>query len=278
MASRTADVLVVAARRILRPLVKLLLANGVTYPTLANLLKSLYVDVASRDFPIEDRRQTQSRISLLTGVHRKDVKRLTAEVGTPAPLSTVVSMGLQLVAKWVSDPEYQDERGRPRPLPRLASSGGALSFEGLVRAVSKDIRSRAVLDEWLRLGIVTLDAEDRVLLKAEAFVPAQGFEEKIQFLAENVHNHLAAAAHNVAGYLPPLLERAVFYEGLSDDSVAELNALTRERGVALLLEVNRRARELAEQDLGKERARKRIHFGLYFNEATGKIGEDPDGT
>jgi hypothetical protein len=278
MATQTPDVLVGAARRLLKPLVTLLLTHGVTYPTLANLLKSLYVDVANKNFQIEGRPQTHSRISLLSGVHRKDVKRLTAEAGTLAPLSPVVSMGTQLVAKWVTDPEYLDERGRPRPLPRLAGTGAAPSFEGLVRAVSTDIRSRAVLDEWLRLGIATLNPEDRVVLKAEAFVPEKGFEEKVQFLAENVHDHLATAAHNVAGNTPAMMERAVFYEGLTDESVAELNSMTRERGMALLLEVNRRARELAAQDLGKEQARKRIHFGLYFHQATGKIGEDPDET
>ncbi len=64
--------LVMALRRLLRPL----LSFGVQYPYLANLLKLTYVEVATREFPLEDRPHSDSRISLLTGIHRQDVKRL----------------------------------------------------------------------------------------------------------------------------------------------------------------------------------------------------------
>ena len=57
------------------------------------------------------------------------------------------------------------------PLPRLASQGGGASFESLAARVSKDIRSRPMLDELLRLGVVYLDDRDRVVLNVEAFVP-----------------------------------------------------------------------------------------------------------
>jgi hypothetical protein len=65
-----------ALRRLLRPLVKLLTAQGLTYPMLADLLKQIYVDVAVREFALGEAAPTDSRVSLLTGVHRKDVKRL----------------------------------------------------------------------------------------------------------------------------------------------------------------------------------------------------------
>jgi len=67
--------LVAALRHLLRPLVRLLAARGVTYPTLAELLKETYVDVADRDFRLENNSATDSRVSLLSGVHRKYVRR-----------------------------------------------------------------------------------------------------------------------------------------------------------------------------------------------------------
>ena len=182
--------LVSALRRVLRPLVRLMLARGVSFPFVAELLKGLFVEVAEREFALEGKAQTASRLSLLSGVHRKDVRRLRgAALSAGEPMPHSVSLGAQLVAAWLAGARVCDRRGRPRPLARAASAGGEASFEALVARVSKDIRARAVLDEWLRLGIVRLDARDRVCLNAEAFVPARGFEEMAFYFGQNCHDH-----------------------------------------------------------------------------------------
>ena len=90
----------------------------------------------------------------------------------------MVSLGAQLVAVWMGTERYLDDQGNPMPLPRFVSEGGDLSFEALVASVNSDIRSRVVLDEWLRLGVVHMDDERRVCLNAQAFVPAEGFDER----------------------------------------------------------------------------------------------------
>ena len=204
---KLASPVLAALRKILRPLVRLLLTHGVTYPLITDVVKSTYVDVARREFRLTGKRQTDSRISLLTGVHRKDVKRLIEEGDRGGEGAPAVSLGGALVARWLGEADLTDERGNPLPLPRLASDGGKQSFEALVESVSKDIRSRVILDEWLRLGVVRLDRQDRVLLNPEALAPSRDFGEKLQFLEANVHDHLAAAVHNLSGGVPPMLER-----------------------------------------------------------------------
>jgi Family of unknown function (DUF6502) len=258
------DALVRAVKRLLRPLVRLLLTYGVQYPFVAEMLKTTYVGIADREFQVEGKPQTQSRVSLLTGVHRKDVKRLIHERGDGDGVPASVSLGVQIAALWLSDPDFVDENGHPRPLPRSAIKGGSQSFEGLVARVSKDIHSRSILDEWLRLGVATVDDDAFVRLKAEAFVPEKGFEEKVYFLGLNVHDHLATAVHNVAGQDPLWLERAVFYDGLSEESVAELAEMCRELGMKALLEVNRRALKLKRRDANHGLGTQRMNYGLYF--------------
>jgi len=262
--SETNGPLALAVRRVLRPLVRLLLSQRLGYPWLCDVLRELYVEVADREFQLDGKAQTDSRISLLTGVHRKSVRDLRApgrstQVETPP----AISLGAQLVARWVSDPAYTDENGIPLPLPRLASQGGGLSFEALVASVSKDIRARAVLDEWLRLGVVRIDGE-HVILNAEAFVPARGFEEKVFYFGQNLHDHLAAAASNVMGTAPAFLERSVHYDGLRPESVATLAAASEEAGMRALKDINRRAAGLARRDTGVPTARHRLNFGIYF--------------
>lgn len=258
------EALLRAVRRLLAPLVRLLLEHQITFPALSQLLKSVYVEQAERAFALPDRPQTISRLTLLTGIHRKDVKRLreASPPGSAAP--TNVSLGAQLVLRWTAEPEYRGPDGHPRPLPRLAGDRAQPSFEALVESVTNDLRPRAILDEWLRLGIATLDDEDCVHLTTDAFVPSRGFDEKAYYLGRNVHDHLAAARHNLSGSDGPLFERAVYYAKLRAASVSELEALASEVGMEALQRVNRRARELQREDAGHAEATQRMNFGAYF--------------
>jgi hypothetical protein len=264
-------VLVRALRLALRPLVRLMLARGITYPYLADLLKGLFVEVADRDFRLGDRPPTDSRVSLVSGVHRKDVSRLRALLEQDeAVVPSVVPRGALLVAQWMGDPRFLGEDGEPLPLPRLASEGGERSFESLVAGVNTDIRSRVVLDEWLRLGVVQIDDQGRVCLNTDAFVPTQGDEGKAHYLGLNLHEHAAAAVHNLLGEGAPLMERSVHYNALSPASVARLARLSEQMGMKALLAVNRAAREAEADDLAAAQAAgeappsERITLGVYF--------------
>jgi hypothetical protein len=245
--------------------VRLLIDRGVPFGQLAEVLKGVYVDAALHDFPLESKQPTDSRVTLLTGVHRKDVKRLRSQDRSEPGPPRSVSLGALLVARWTGSATYLDAEGRPRPLPRKTGRRGP-SFESLVASVSSDIRARAVLDEWLRLGVVHLDAEDRVCLNVEAFVPARGFEEKAWYFGQNLHDHIAAAARNLLESKPPFLERSVHYPDLTPDSISELSKLAARAGMEALQTVNRRALELRRRDARDPGATRRMRFGLYFFE------------
>jgi len=262
--SQPALSLVNALRRQLRPLVKLLMKSGITFPFLVDLLKELFVEVAEKDFKLDNKEQTDSRINFLTGIHRKDVKRLRNGNLSKHSIPDSVSLGAQLVASWIGTDQFLDSNNNPLPLPRLIKQGGEQSFEALVTSVNKDIRSRAVLDEWLDLGIVTLDKQDRVCLNTNAFIPERGFDEKAWFFGENMHDHMAAASHNMLGKRPPFLDRAVFYDQLSQRSIDELRLISEQSGMRLLRKLNRRALELQESDKTQSDNTQRMRFGIYF--------------
>jgi len=256
--------LIVALRKLLRPLIKLLLINGITYPLLSNLLKSLYVEVARNEFVLSGKPQTDSRVSLLSGVHRKDVKRLAegSQQELDAPLT--VTLGAKLVAVWTTNRIYLDENGKHIPLPRQVSEGGLKSFEGLVSSVSKDIRSRVILDEWLRIGIAHIDNNDLVRLNTNAFIPENGYDEKAYYFGQNLHDHIAAGAHNILGEKPAFLDRSVYYDNLSLVSVEELAELSKAMGMQALIEINKRAKDLQEVDITNKNANHRINFGVFY--------------
>lgn len=258
---------VAAISHLLRPLVRLLLTYSISFQTFCELVKSVYVRVVEDEFRLAYKPQTDSRISLLTGINRREVNRLRKEPATGINLSHHASMSAQLHAIWSGDPDYLNTQGQPVPLPRLASKADSRSFESLVQSVSKDFRARVVLDEWIRQGIVTLDNNDRVHLCADAFIQPQGIEEKFYYLGQNIHDHLAATVHNLVESAPPFLERCVFYDKLSAKSAMELAEYSRTVGMRALHAVNKRAAELQKLDQGNPDAVYRANFGIYnFNE------------
>jgi Family of unknown function (DUF6502) len=263
--------LTIALQRLMRPLVRLLLANGITYPFLSGLMKAVYVDVAVKDFPLPGKSQTDSRISLLSGVHRKDVRRFRHDVvDNPGVPASAISLGAELLTKWTTHPDYIDATGNPVGLPRLSGKHNEKSFESLVESVSKDIRSRVVLDEWLRIGVARLDEQNNVCLNVDAFIPAKGFDEKAFYFGQNMHDHIAAGMKNLMSDPSPYFDRCVYHDMLTPSSVKALDDLVRELGMQALQSINRKALELKQQqDPADTTARFRMNFGLYFyNEYT----------
>lgn len=252
-----------AIRHLLRPLVRFLVARGITYPMFSTMLKSIFVDVAEKDFKLPNKQQTDSRINLLTGIHRKDVKRLreTPADDDSAPWS--VSLGAMLVARWTGSDRYLDNNGLPIPLPRQSDTN-APSFDELVASVSKDIRSRVILDQWLDLGIVSITDDKNVKLNTRAFVPEKGFDELAYYFGRNLHDHVATAVHNISGNDPKLLERSVYYDKLSPESVETIRELATELAMDALQTINRRALEMQQNDKSSDNASSSFNFGSYF--------------
>lgn len=270
-----------AVHTLLRPLVRLLLSFQITFPVFQQWLKAAYVEIADKEFRLKDKPQTDTRISLLTGIHRKDMKRLRHEESNEQGSPDNISIGVQLAAHWMGQSDFLDQNKQPLPLP-FKAQGQSPSFENLVEQVcKKDIRARVVLDEWLRLGVVSIDiAEDGkselIQLTPGAFVPSHSMDEKAFFLGMNVADHLAAATHNVINTHPDeasleaKFERCLYYDGLSPSSVAELKQLANDQGMALLQSLNERALQLKQQDQAANSLlnSQRINIGLYaFDEA-----------
>jgi hypothetical protein len=247
--------------RILRPLVRLFIRCGMTFPALCDLLRELYVNVAEYDFALAGKEQTDSRVSLLTGIHRKEVRRLR---GAGAPVRLVpasVSRSSMIIARWIAAPEFTDQNGAPRHLRRAGDPGDGPTYEDLVESVTRDVRPRAVLDEWLDRGMVTIDEEGRIRLEEAAFAPRSGDDRQLYYFGRNLHDHVAAAVENVLAAQPPFFERAVHYEGVSPAMAEKMLALSREIAFEALQSVNREAQEELTKDGG---GTWRWNFGVYL--------------
>ncbi|WP_299367818.1 DUF6502 family protein [uncultured Tateyamaria sp.] len=249
-------------RGLLRPLVRTMIARGLTAPVIYSLLKRVFVEVAEESFRLDDKPLTDSRIALLTGVHRKDIRMIRAEGAGDGPVARRKSAVLAtVVGQWMSQPEYSDGGG-PRALPRSAAED--VDFEALVRSVNTDVRPRTVLDELLRAGLVRQDAQDMLHLQTDAVVGASTTGDREVFFAANVGDHLAAATENLLAAQPPFFERSVFYNQMTPEAVDEVEAAARVQAQAMLEDLNRRSSALHRRDKDSDAARQRYRVGVYF--------------
>lgn len=214
-----------AILKLLRPLVQLSLKNGVSYKTFASLVKWAFYDVAKNEFIIEGRKQSISRVSVLTGFSRKEVKRLS-ETTPPANRSRdeQYNRGARVISGWRREKSYLDRHGRPKPIP---ISGGKGSFEKLVKRYSGDMPTRAVLDELSRIGAIEVDPKKRVRLVRDAFIPTVQEATKLKILGTDVELLISTIAYNIDPDTPqPFFQRKVYYDNLPQEVLADLRRMS----------------------------------------------------
>ncbi len=255
--------LLTAIRKVLRPLVRLLLNFRISFPQLAEILKSVYVETATDEFKLPNKKQTDTRLSLLTGIHRKDIKRLRNQAGTDNKTPKSIDLTTRIIARWLAEKRYLDKNKQPLKLP-LQADKNKPSFESLVQDVCKrDIHQRVVLDEWLHRGVVSLDDDKNLTLNTDAFVPNKSFDEKAFFLGHNISDHFTAATHNLLNKQPPFFDRCVYYDSLSQESIQELQEIAAAQGMKMLININERAMALRARDAARTDNNQRINIGLY---------------
>lgn len=263
------DAVIGTVSRLLAPLARLCLANGVTFATVEEMLKRAFVQEANNLHPGAPSHGTVSRISTATGIRRREVTRLTKSEFPVLP--TKPPHATQVFARWTTDPALQDQDGAPCPLKR---QGTVPSFETLAQSVTRDVHPRSLLDELIRLGLASYDeANDCVTLIRSDFVPDVDSRQMLDFLSNNVGDHLDAAVANVLKDGCQHFEQAVFADELSAESIDILRPLVTDQWQALRDALVPTLTELIEADtLAGRSQNQRVRIGLYaFSESTSDI-------
>jgi hypothetical protein len=261
-----------AVTKLLRPLARILLRNGIPYRTFADLAKRVYVDVAADEFGIPGRKQSVSRMSIITGVSRKEVSRV---LSLPEPRADDASQrynrAARVISGWRRNSDFLDPQNQPAEL-RIEGSGS--SFAELVRRFSGDVPFRAVLDELLRVGAVERVGQDSIRLIQRAYLPKTDAAGMLEILGTDVNDLIATIDHNLT-VQESFFQRKVAYDNLPIEIIQELRQLSAARGQALLEELDR---WLAQHDRDtnpsvRGSGRIRAGIGIYYFEEELEKGE-----
>lgn len=260
-----------AVERLLAPLARLCLANGIRYSAAEELLRKAFVAAAQSlqsDLP---QHGMVSRIATATGIGRREVTRIVQE--RPSRRSVRIPLTAQIIARWTADPAYRSADDAPLALKR---QGDCPSFESLARSVTQDIHPRSVLEELLRLGIVSHDETgDLVNLLHSEYVPGSDREELLAMLAGNVGDHFESAVANVVQDDIQHHDQAIFADELSEESAASLAPLIMSHWHSLRDDLVPAITACIEADRQAGRQQnQRVRIGLYsFSEAEAVKGD-----
>jgi hypothetical protein len=231
--------LLAAYRKLLQPLVRILIRSGISYGETAELLKTVFVEVAGRDFDLPDRKTSLSRIAILTGLTRKEVAKQD-EILRSGVLNFDSNLNrvIRVLEGWHNDPMFTGPYGMPMELP--FESPTSASFASLVRRHSGDMAPRAMLDELIRVGAVEQTASGAYKVLVRVYIPRDFHPDALHRFGEVVRDFVNTYEFNMDKQPGKgRFERIVFADdGLREDLIPAFDALLRAKGYKFLLELN----------------------------------------
>jgi len=237
MAKATEQGIQSAALRILRPLVRVLLNHGMAYGAFAELTRRAFVDEGFAYLERSKQRPTISAVSALTGLTRKETKRLReSDITDDLDSSHRYSRAIKVISGWVNDPRFQDEYGEPALLPISGNEG---SFSALVSEYSGDIPAVAMLS-LLESSKNVGRRGDQVELLERAYIPMNTPADKIDILGTDVAELIGTIGHNLeVGPGRRLFQRKVSNTLVRRDAIDEFREYSNSKSQELLEEYHR---------------------------------------
>lgn len=179
---------------VLRPVARILLRYGVGFREFAEVAKSAFVDVATSDYGIRGRPTNISRVAVMTGLTRKEVRRIRDQLGSDGQQFSVKSAPLaHVLTKWFTEKDFLGSDGRPLKLP---FAGGEKSFTELVRRFGGDIPPGAMRTELNRVGAIKEDEDGNIEAVRRDVHPTVTLDNLCMTLLHGAYPLLSNIAHN----------------------------------------------------------------------------------
>jgi hypothetical protein len=265
MLKNSRDHLLSAFRRVLRPLIRILVRSGVRYDEFLELVRAVYVETAVRDGLGDGVRPTRARISVSTGVARRDVDRFIDKEGDlPIAEKSLTRTLMEVLHKWHTDPQFVGPYGIPLELERSSTKGR--SFRELVHAVNPAVSEADALEELRRLRAVVLSGDTHIRAVSRALIPVEEMSPAQLELFGNALTRLADTLQfnmdqkNVA----KRLEQSVISDrGLPKDVIPVFEKYVRERVTELLVEIDNWLSPYSANDVGPSEPPERVGLAVF---------------
>lgn len=267
MKNKAQQVLQAAVMKLLYPLVKILLRNGLSFGNFCDLAKRVYVDVAMHEGELPGRKMSNTRIAILTGLTRNEVKRVIdlPEV-TSGEVSKRYNRAARVLSGWARDPAFSNQEGKVADLP---FDGEEASFVELVKKYSGTIHPKTILDELERVQCLKILDNGYIRLLTHGYSPRGSETEKLDIMGTDTADLLFTFDQNInPDNQLKYLQRKVCYDALPLKALPKLREVIKTKGRNFLEDLDQL---LSSYDLdvnpSKEKSeKKRAGVGIYYFE------------
>jgi len=263
-----------AFRLMFRPLARILLRAGVTWKELTEVVKATYVEVASRDFGLQGRPTNVSRVSILTGLTRREVRRLRDLLDGADPQAFQrMNNATRLLSGWYQDPDFSDGEGTPL---LLKVEGPGASFQSLSKRYAGDIPATAMLKELLHVGAVKETGDGRLQARTRYYMPALLDTDAVLRSGSVVEDLGKTVAYNLHREPddPSRFERRATNTRIPANVAPEFREFMETEGQAFLERVDAWLTEHESNSDADSDEHIRLGFGAYWIEDTPDEGEE----
>lgn len=256
--------LLMAYRKLMRPLVRILIRHGVTYQDFAELLKGIFVESAQDDFQHQSKSVSSAKISILSGLAREEVEAQQKILASGDFLpGSHLNQITRLLVGWHTNPNYTGPYGLPIELEVQSDTG--IDFYSLVEEYSSGIEPGDMLEELLQVGVVERVRDGRIKVLMRAYIPDSLHPDALDRMGEVIANFVATLEHNMEKTQQGTgrFERVVYADdGLPPKLMPLFDRLLREKGQQLLVELDNWI-SLQEVDSANPRGNIRTGVGIY---------------
>jgi hypothetical protein len=214
---------------VLRPVVKILLRYGISFSEFAETAKIAFVDVSTSDFGIRGRPTNISRVAVMTGLTRKEVRRIRTRIEKGDKTLSVKSTPIaEIIHRWHAERDFLDDGGRPAPLP---FSGSERSFSELVRRFGGDVPPGAMRTELKRVGSIVEDDNGDLNIVRRSILPSDQTENLVTSLVHSAYPLLSTIFANTATDREPagLAQFAAYSTNIRKDDLKRLRRISYDR-------------------------------------------------
>ncbi len=217
-------------------LIRTLMRNGMSYGEFDQIARKCFVDVAFKDFRTPGKKQTISNVAILTGLNRKEVKKLyELDVDGAEGGVQQYNRAVRVIGGWINDPRFLRKDGNARDL----DYEGTDSFSELVKQYSGDMPVAAMQKVLTSAGNIRFTDDGKVRLLSHAYLPSNDPEEKLTILGTDASELIETIEYNLTAAEEDLrFQRKASNPKVAADSIPEIKQFLRRKGQAFLEEVD----------------------------------------
>ena len=179
----------------LKPIAKILLRFGIGFREFSEIVKIAFVDVATSEYGLRGRPTNISRVAVMTGLTRKEVRRVREKIDNGGSSVVIKSTPLsEILHRWHSETEFLDADGRPAV---LSFGGENASFSSLVKEFGGDIPPGAMRTELKRVGAVDENENGDLRVISRVVHPVGEHENLITAIVHAIYPLASTIAHNL---------------------------------------------------------------------------------